>query len=168
MLPKRALDVPLALTWLLAVVVVAVAKVGAVQLAEQPSNVSSSELSTRQTTIKPITLTSTRRTPPTTTTISASTTSAVPTSTLDKQSRPTRRTDRARNNAAKYKLPTWFNYKLYKQLYNKRYASRRDNELHKRIYLRTALTVFEQRAKYRAGRLDSLASMNELSDLVSN
>lgn len=66
-----------------------------------------------------------------------------------------------------YALPSWFNYQLYKRFHNKRYAQEAQNELHKRIYLRTALKVFEQRALYRAGRLSSLSSVNELSDLVS-
>lgn len=66
-----------------------------------------------------------------------------------------------------YKLPSWFNYAIYKHFYGKRYSDKRENELRKRIYLRTALKVFKQRALYRAGRVSSLASVNELSDLVS-
>lgn len=67
----------------------------------------------------------------------------------------------------KYTLPSWFNYQLYKRFHGKRYLQPADNEAHKRIYLRTALRVFEQRALYRAGRLSSLSSVNEFSDLVS-
>lgn len=69
--------------------------------------------------------------------------------------------------SAKFKLPTWFNYNLYKQFYGKQYRNSTENELHMKIYLRTALKVFEQRALFRAGRLSSLPSINELSDLVS-
>lgn len=71
------------------------------------------------------------------------------------------------NQQNKYRLPSWFNYERYKRFYGKHYAKSSEDEIHKRIYLRTALKVFEQRALYRAGRLASLASMNELSDLVS-
>lgn len=66
-----------------------------------------------------------------------------------------------------YKLPSWFNYAIYRHFYGKRYSDKRENELRKRIYLRTALKVFKQRALYRAGRVNSLSSVNELSDLVS-
>lgn len=66
-----------------------------------------------------------------------------------------------------YKLPSWFSFDLYKRFHGKRYARGPDNELHKRIYLQTALIVFERRALYRAGRASSLPSLNELSDLVS-
>lgn len=68
---------------------------------------------------------------------------------------------------ARYTLPSWFNYQLYKQFHGKKYPHSAQNEAHKRIYLRTALKVFEQRALYRVGRLSSLSSVNELSDLVS-
>lgn len=71
------------------------------------------------------------------------------------------------NRQREYKLPSWFNYALYKHFYGKRYSDRRENELRKRIYLRTALKVFEQRALYRAGKVNSLSSVNEFSDLVS-
>lgn len=71
------------------------------------------------------------------------------------------------NRQREYKLPSWFNYALYKRFYSKRYSDRRENELRKRIYLRTALKVFEQRALYRAGKVNSLSSINELSDMVS-
>lgn len=67
-----------------------------------------------------------------------------------------------------YPLPSWFNYELYKRLYGKRHSRPEANEVHKRIYLRRALRIFEQRAQYRAGRLGSLASVNELTDLVSS
>lgn len=66
-----------------------------------------------------------------------------------------------------YRLPSWFNYALYKRFYGKHYSGQRENEIRKRIYLRTALKVFQQRALYRAGRASSLWSVNELSDLVS-
>lgn len=66
-----------------------------------------------------------------------------------------------------YRLPAYFDYRLYKQFHDKHYLSRRADERHKRIYLRTALKVFEQRALYRARRQATLASINELSDLVS-
>lgn len=76
-----------------------------------------------------------------------------------------------RRQKYKYKLPSWFNYELYKRFYGKPLKSylkkfKDDNEIHKRIYLRTALKVFEQRALYRAGRVHSLQSINELSDMV--
>lgn len=69
--------------------------------------------------------------------------------------------------ASRYKLPSWFNYEAYKHLFGKRYKWGALNELHKRIYLNTSVHVFEQRALFRAHRLSSLASINELSDLVS-
>jgi len=71
------------------------------------------------------------------------------------------------SSSSQYKLPSWFSYELYKRFYGKRRPAQSENEIRKRIYLRTALQVFERRAQYRAGRLDSLASVNELSDLVS-
>lgn len=66
------------------------------------------------------------------------------------------------------KLPTWFNFNLFKRLHGKRYKSFEENELHKRIYLQTALKVLEQRALFRIGQVGSLATLNELSDLVSS
>lgn len=66
-----------------------------------------------------------------------------------------------------YKLPSWFSFDLYKRFHGKQYARGADNELHKRIYLHTALLVFERRVLYRAGRVSSLASLNDLSDQVS-
>lgn len=69
--------------------------------------------------------------------------------------------------AARYKLPSWFDFGLYKRLHAKRYGPRED-ERHRRLYLRTALQVFERRALYRAGRTRALAAINELSDLVSS
>lgn len=77
------------------------------------------------------------------------------------------KTSAATETGHQYRLPSWFNYYAFKRLYGKEWGSRFANELHKRIYLETALKVFEQRALYRLGRLDSLASINELSDLVS-
>lgn len=86
--------------------------------------------------------------------------------------------DKATTNAPReddrYSLPSYFDYDAYKRLFGKRYDAgpsvdvvALEKELHGRIYLRTALKVYEQRAQYRANRLDALASVNELSDLVS-
>lgn len=66
-----------------------------------------------------------------------------------------------------YKLPSWFSFDLYKRFHGKQYARGHDNELHKRVYLRTALLVFEKRALFRIGRASSLPSLNEFSDQVS-
>lgn len=73
-----------------------------------------------------------------------------------------------------YQLPSWFNYELYRKFYGKPSAPaqltagarKAYDEAHKRVYLRTALRVFEQRALYRAGKSNTLTSVNELSDWV--
>ena len=84
---------------------------------------------------------------------------------------PTRKSAKAgvETPAASYshRLPTWFNFEWYKQLHGKHYRRFEANELHKRVYLQTALKVLEQRALFRAGKVRSLATLNELSDLVS-
>lgn len=66
-----------------------------------------------------------------------------------------------------YRLPSWFDYNQFKRLFGKRYSRPEEDEIHKRIYLRTALKVFEERALYRTNRSDILPSINELSDMVS-
>lgn len=71
------------------------------------------------------------------------------------------------NNNSRVKLPTWFNYNLYKAFFGKTYTFGAEDDIHKRIYLKTALKVFEQRALFRSGRSNTLPSINELSDLVS-
>ena len=92
----------------------------------------------------------------------------IQTSAARQQQASSSRRDSSLDSSSEYKLPSWFNYNAYKRLYGKEYGSRFGNELHKRIYLKTALKVFEQRALYRLGRVDSRASVSELSDLVSD
>lgn len=77
-----------------------------------------------------------------------------------------------KNQQAKrmYKLPSYFDYELYKQIYAKETDWKRpkiDEEIRRRIYLRTALEVFKQRALFRAGRQAKIQSTNEKSDWVS-
>lgn len=70
-----------------------------------------------------------------------------------------------------YELPSWFDYETYKSFYGKhkqrKLSSPLDDENHKRIYLRNALQVFEQRVLYRLGKTNSLSSIDEMSDWVS-
>lgn len=67
-----------------------------------------------------------------------------------------------------YNLPSWFDYNQFKLFFGKRYSKPEEDEVHKRIYLRTALEVFERRSLYRTNRTDVLPSINELSDMVSS
>lgn len=65
-------------------------------------------------------------------------------------------------------LPSYFSYSLYCRFFGKPLPlADAFNEARHQSYLKRALKVFERRVLWRAGRLDSLASVNELSDLVS-
>lgn len=74
-----------------------------------------------------------------------------------------------------YQLPSWFNYETYKSLFGtgkqRRMSAGRnglvDEQVRRRIYLKVALQVFEQRALFRAARTDSLWSITGISDWVS-